>query len=709
MGGDPPRRRGLTLARKGLGGLLLALSFLPIFRILDTSLEAPFRVASVEIAEVTLQLVWWGTFSTLLLGVLLSALFKGEPVRAVAARVGDLLCAPRLPVFAIAVSVLAAGLAVFTWRYLYLGLFTNVDEIASTIHARYMAAGALAGVLPVVPEAWLIPNTLMVDHGWVSQYPPTHVAFLALFIRIGAPWLVGAISMGAMAGLVALSLPRLLPGRPATARMAALLVAVSPFLVFLGGGALSHLSAGALGCLVLYSALRARDGHAGWAVLAGAAIGAMVSSRPLIGLILGSLFTLGLWIPTAISAGADHSTGGPRAPLPWLLRRSAATLIGGAPFAVLLGWFNHRLFGGATTFGYLAAFGADHGLGFHRDPWGYPYGIAEALGFTSTDTLAIGVQFLETSIPLTALVGVYLLTAARLPKGASMLLAWALLPVVGNLFYWFHATRMLFEATPAWIALAVLGAIELSRSVPDDPPLRSRVREVAAWSFVVALAAAPALGIPTRWSTYSWTDETLSRITVPQPPNPGPAIIFTHSSWNERISATLQGAGGMRQDSVISALRRNTNCSLHRFAEAREALVRRGEAQVDLPIVDLQQASGIPPDIERRSPAPGTTVRMRPGEVLTPACLRELRSDRFGAVALAPLLWQGDLPGLEEGRILFVRDLGPEKNALILNAFPGRKPYVFVPKALEAPPELVAYAEAMEVLWGTPGDGSLRP
>lgn len=698
-----------TLARRGLGGLLLALSFLPIFRVLDTSVEAPFRVASVEIAEVTLQLAWWGTLSTLLVGVLLSALFKGGPVRALATKVGDLLCAPRLPVFAIAISVLAAGLALLTWRYLYLGLFTNVDEIASTIQARYMATGALAGVLPVVPEAWLVPNTLMVDHGWVSQYPPTHLAFMALLIAMGTPWLVGAISLGAMAGLVALSLPRLLPGRPATARLAALLVAVSPFLVFLGGGALSHLSAGALGCLVLYSALRARDGHAGWGVLAGAAVGAMVSSRPLIGLILGSLFTLGLWIPHAVSAAAERSTDGPGAPLAWLLRRSAATLIGGAPFGVLLAWFNHRLFGGATTFGYLAAFGADHGLGFHRDPWGYSYGLTEAVGFTSTDTLAIGVQFLETSIPLTALVGLYLLTTPRLPKGVSMLLAWALLPVVGNVLYWFHATRMLFEATPAWIALAVLGAIELSRSVSGDPPLRRRLREVAAWSFVATLAAAPALGIPTRWSTYSWTEETLSRITVPQPPDPGPAIIFTHSSWNERISATLQGAGGMRQDSVISALRRNTNCSLHRFAEAREALVRRGESEVEFPPVDLQQASGTPSDIERRSPAPGTTVRVRSGEVFTPACVRELGSDRFGAVALAPLLWQGDLPGLSGDGILFVRDLGPEKNALILDAFSGRNAYVFVPKALEAPPELVAYAEAMAVLWGTPSDGSRQP
>ena len=116
--------------------------------------------------------------------------------------------------------------------------------------------------------------------------------------------------------------------------------------------------------------------------------------------------------------------------------------------------------------------------------------------------------------------------------------------------------------------------------------------------------------------------------------------------------------------------------------------------------MDLEQASGTPTDIERQSQAPGTTVRLREGELLTPGCLRELRADRFGAVALAPLLWQGDLPGLGGDGVLFVRDLGPEKNEAILDAFPDRNPYVFVPKAVEGPPELVPYDEAMLVLCG---------
>ena len=122
-----------------------------------------------------------------------------------------------------------------------------------------------------------------------------------------------------------------------------------------------------------------------------------------------------------------------------------------------------------------------------------------------------------------------------------MLLAWALLPVVGNAIYWFHATRMLYEAAPAWIAFATLAAVELGRGDPNDTALASRLRAVAAWTFVAALLAAPVWGIPTRWSTYSWTDETLARIVLPELPGGGPAIVNYITGYRRYIR---QGGGG---------------------------------------------------------------------------------------------------------------------------------------------------------------------
>jgi hypothetical protein len=54
-------------SRQALGAVLIVLAFVPIYRLMDTSLDAPHRRVSVEVAEVTLQLAWWGTIVTLLL------------------------------------------------------------------------------------------------------------------------------------------------------------------------------------------------------------------------------------------------------------------------------------------------------------------------------------------------------------------------------------------------------------------------------------------------------------------------------------------------------------------------------------------------------------------------------------------------------------------------------------------------------------------
>ena len=520
-----------------------------------------------------------------------------------------------------------------------------------------------------------------------------------------------------LAGFMAMSLPRLLPEQPGQARIAALLVAVAPFMILLGGGSMSHISAGAFGIVALYAALRARDGGAWWGVASGAGIGLMVSDRPLVGLVMGSVFTLGLWLPHAFGEAAR----GPS----WFVRRAGATILGGAPFAVMLGWFNQRLFGSPFTLGYLAAFGDRHRLGFHMDPWGYPYDLREALAFTSSDVLSLGVQLLETPFPITALIGLYLLMAPRLQKGAGVLLAWACLPVIANGYYWFHDVRMFFEAALAWITLGVMAAATLAGGlgVEVDEPAPSRgwrgwTADMTTWAVVFGVAGAVLWGAPTRWGSYRWSEETLQRITVPTLPTDEPAIVFVHTSWNERLSSRLQGAGGMRQDSVITALRRNTNCGLHRYALAREALVAgtgfTGAGGIDsgaislandasLADVDLEQVPGTPSDIQRPPSPTGASLRTRDGEVFGTACYREAGADRYGAVALAPLVWQGDLPGIEEGRPMFVRDFGPELNRRVLQSYPERRPFVFVPKDPALAPEIVPYDEAMAQLWGVVG------
>lgn len=672
-----------------VGGLTLVLfPFLPIHLLPGISWEGPPRVAYLALAEASLEAARWGTLLVLLFSILLTFLFSGLITRW-GRTVVAWLCKPELASFALAVALLSFVLSAALGAFLYEGLFTNVDEMAMAIHARYLAGGNLAGPQLSFPEAWLIPNTLMTGEGWVSQYPPAHLVVMAVFYRLGIPRLLGPVMFGVMVWLLALSAERLLPNHRGEARVTAGLIAISPFMLLVGGGALSHLTAGAAVAGVLYTALRARDGAWAWAIGVGAAVGIAVTSRPLVGLILGAAIPFFLWAPVIF--------GGKVA---WGFRRIGATIVSGIPFAVLLGLYNSLLFGAPGRLGYVAAYGENHGLGFHWDPWGFLYGLDTALAVTSVDLMALAVRILESPIPLTLPIGVFLLLGVPRPRNFGAILAWAFLPLVGSAFYWFHQPRMLFEAAPAWILLTVISVAGVLRWAECREGWARRLGEVALWAAVVSLAVALLWGAPNRWAGYAWTDEALDRIETPIPPPGTPALVFVHSSWNERISATLQGAGGMRQDSIIPALRRNTHCDLQRYSAAREARGRGLGDDVPLPNIDLQQLSGAPEGLFLASPVEGLWVQTREGEVVSPECRRQAQADRFGGVTLPPLVWQGDLPGDEEGKPLFLRDLGPEKNDEILALFPDRVAYVFSPFVLGGPPELVSYDDGMRVLWG---------
>lgn len=271
------KRKGI---RRIIGAVLLAFATLPIFRVLGADVVAPSRRISVGIAEATLSFVTWGAISTLLMGVVLTVLLPTDRVRDALSSAGDRLLTIPLGRLATGLAFLSSGLAIAVDRLLFRGFYTNVDEMASVVQARYMAAGELAGTLPGLPEAWLIPNMMMVDVGWVSHFPPSHLLAMAVAIKLGLPKLLGPLLLGVFVGLSTLVLPRILVDNPRTARLAAIAMALSPFLITIGAGGLSHTSAGAAAMLALYAALRARDGHVAWSLLTGIAIGFAVTSRP---------------------------------------------------------------------------------------------------------------------------------------------------------------------------------------------------------------------------------------------------------------------------------------------------------------------------------------------------------------------------------------------------------------------------------------------
>ena len=669
---------GIRAARRGLGVALLATAYLPLHRLLDPAATGPAGAATRAAGEAVQQMVLLGSIVVVALATVLTWLAPSDGIRRALALAAARLSAPAPRAFAVGLGLTTGllGMAVSLW--VLEGRPTLADEMAQLLHARAVAEGSLSLALPEPRAAWIVQNGIVTGGGWASIYPPGHTLILAAGFLLGAPWLMGPVLLGVMSAATARVLETLIPER-SVARGAALAAGLCPFLVFLGAGYLNHVSAGAFAATTLWAALRARQGRLGWAVATGMAVGALVCVRPWAGIAISVALLATLWVPAARRWGWR-----------WSATRAAGLLAGGAPFAALLFSWNRVLFASPTRLGYAAAFGPAHGLGFHADPWGNVYGASAAVAYSGSDLLHLGAHLLETPLPATVAVALWLIFATRLPEGGGALLAWALAPILANAFYWHHGLHMgprfLYEAGPAWAALAVVAVAALAR---NGPPLPRLVRDGALWAALVSLAGA-ALLAPGRGRSYRASPAAVAASTLPAPPASHPALVFVHGSWASRVGAKLVAAG-MRRDSVETAIRRNDLCDVERYATWREG------SQLDpAPELSLVSAPGTPRELVPVELSPGNRIRVRPGVRPPSSCLREAHADRFGSIELEPLLWQASLPH-SAGDLVVARDLGPALNARVTVAFPGHQPYMYFDDG--GRPRLLPYAEGLALLW----------
>jgi hypothetical protein len=657
-----PRTAIADAARRTLGLVLLALVVLPVFRLLDPSDFLEGRMA--QSGEINWRYTWglaqgWWPGVAIAVAAVAATLTRGRFVDGLS-RLGAAIRRPPTPMFASVVAVLGLVLTLLVAMRVFDQRTILNDASVQLIQARYFAAGMLAGPVLAFPEFWSIQFMVHTAAGWVSQYPPGHALLLAGGFRAGSPLIPMALSVALTAGLLVLVLRRLMPNREATARLAALLVATSPFVLGLAAGYMSHVTLAAASVAALYLALRAEDGSLAWSIASGAAVGLMVTIRPVTGIVLGILLTALVWL-TAPGAGLRDPD---RRRV--LLHRIGWWVVGGLPFALGFGWFNHRFFGGPLTLGYVAASGPNHGLGFHEDPWGRMYTATAAVGHSSSELLSLSRELLGTPFPLVALVGVFLLLAPRLDRGVRLVLAWALLPLLVSALYWHHdlvfGPRMLGEAAPAWVVLATLAAVWLVARVRGEGPEnggaapsgRRFASEWLAFTLVAALAYGAVEGGPDRLRLRGGAVGAYPDIEENRP-----TLVFVHEAWGDRQGARL-AARGMRLDSIRAFLTDYDPCRV-------EAALRG---------ISLEEAP--------------------------PICRREQASDaliqRFGGLGLTSLLWLGDLPGLPAEGVLWVQDMGPERNADLLAEQSNRHPLFILPTA-RGEWEAVPYEQGLNTLW----------
>src|SRR5581483_557411 len=112
------------------------------------------------------------------------------------------------------------------------------DEVAYLLHARFLATGAWSLPAPPIRPAFEIYLMQFRSDQWFAATPPGWPAMLSLGVRLGVPWLVNPVLAGLNILLSYLVIQELFDRH--MARVAVLLLAVSPWFLFMGMNFMTH-------------------------------------------------------------------------------------------------------------------------------------------------------------------------------------------------------------------------------------------------------------------------------------------------------------------------------------------------------------------------------------------------------------------------------------------------------------------------------------
>lgn len=397
--------------------------------------------------------------------------------------------------FALATAAAVALAAAFLALVVYQRHPHIPDEIVYLIPARYFAHGRLWLPAPPVPAGFDLDLMTFEATRWYSPVPPAWPAVLTIGSLLHAEWLVNPV-LGGICVLLAYVLLRELFDRR-TARAAILLLAVSPWFVFMDMNFMTHTLSfacalvGALGAARLrrHAALGRTAAALGWAVAGGAALGVLGLNRPLEGvtaaLVIGSFAFFG--------AGWRRRFG----PVTAMVLATAAV-------AALTLPYNQALSGSPTVFPLMAYTDAHYGQGTNA----LGFGPNRGLGWPGLDPrpghdlfdVFINADFnlfaINTDLFGWAAGSVLFLVFALTRPRRLRAREWAMVALLGAIvfvhsFYWFSGgpdfgARYWYLVLLPCVVLTVRGVQLLATA--GGPAARPRTGGARASAAVVALA-----------------------------------------------------------------------------------------------------------------------------------------------------------------------------------------------------------------------------
>lgn len=369
-----------------------------------------------------------------------------------------------------------ALLVAFTAGTLNLAVYENhphiADELAFLLQGRMLAEGRLTIAPPAVPAAFPIDLFVQGSKEWYPCTLPGYPLLLAVGFLLGAPWLVNALLAGANIVLAQRLFLRLM--EPGPASMATLLLAVSPWNLFLAMSFMGHTSALSFLLLMLLAMERSlRQGGWIWMSLSGLALGGLWSIRMLDGSAIAVAAGLFLLVRTRRLAPALAFTAG-FAPVALAMLAYNARLTGKALYSPLSYYFDSVYHPGINSLG----FGPNRGLHWPFDP--FPgHGPADAAVNAVLNLFQLNTELYAWAGGSLALLILCLLRKRWDRIDWSLLALAAFLPAV-YLFYWFSGGP---DFGPRYWHLSILPLVAWT----------ARLLHGQGWNAVAVIAMAVAL------------------------------------------------------------------------------------------------------------------------------------------------------------------------------------------------------------------------
>jgi hypothetical protein len=530
-----------------------------------------------------------------------------------------------------------------------------IDEIVQVLQARWYAEGKLWVPTPALREFYSMLHLVDLGDRTYSQFPAGGPAMLALGSLVGAEWLVGPVAGAASVLLFARLLSVLEPNASLRWHRGALLVfAVAPFGAFMFGSHMNHATALLwllMATVTLAGATARDDASPWWGLLCGLGLGIAATIRPV-----------------DAAAFALPAAG-------WLLWRArrggrplAVLLLSGAGVALPMGlllWVNARTTGRPLLFGYDLLWGAAHGIGFHRSPWGPIHTPLRGLELVSLYFTRLSVYLFETPFPALLPAAAALWWRRALAPLDRYLLVSAAFVLVGYWAYWhdgfYLGPRFMVPLLPVLVLWSVRAPLALHErfSMQRWFPLALRGALVAGGAY--ALISLWMVRVPQYRN--GMTSMRVDVAAAARTAGVSDALVLVKESWGAQLVIRMWARGVSRSDAEV-LYRTVDACQLELALGALERESVRGTAALER-LVPLQADSA---RLVKSGRSPDFTERMLPGLTYAPLCEARILEDQRGFSHFAPIRLTRD------GNV-YVRWL-PGREREISGQYPGRAVYL---------------------------------